>query len=524
MSRRKVVKTKAEQQPDKKARIPRNEKTGKLTRRAFLGAACLSPALLGKPIRGHAAVSQSPDSAVWFDGFGRRTVPLSPSGRTSKPNGMNVIVVMTDTWRADHFGCHGNTRVKTPFVDDFAKKSVDFTDAHTEGTPTIPCRRVMHTGKSFRTGTQWRPLAPEDITLAEVLKTYGYTTAFIVDTYHHFKPGYNYHLSFDAWEWIRGQENDKWKSGPKERFNTKDHVPPHWWDEQYHDRLMQYLLNTQHIRSEDDYFCARTCRAALDWLDSNKKSEPFLLWFETFDPHEPWDAPPRFQKMYRNDYPCERTIFGYGIDHKRVVPDDYPLLRDLYAAEVSYTDFIVGRLLKGIEERGLFENSIILFTTDHGTHLGEEGCIQKQAKLLNQCYTHIPFIIKHPDRGFAGKKVDAPVSMIDFVPTVLHMLGISDYTNIDGESAWKLANGEKESIHGCVHTVTTEGFASAHNSEWHFFQHYKGANTGLGPALYNNKQDPTHSRNVLREHVDIARELRAQLIDYLREEIPPLTI
>lgn len=409
-------------------------------------------------------------------------------------------------------------------MDKFASESVLFSDAHTEGLATIPCRRVMHTGKTFRAKTKWRPLDIDDVTLAEVLREFNYTSAFIIDTYHHFKPGYNYHTGFDTWEWIRGQESDRWKSGPKETINTKNHVPEHWWDERYHQSLMQYLLNTQHIQGEDDYFCARTSRAALSWLEKNKNSKPFLLWFETFDPHEPWDAPQKFQKMYRDEYPCERTIFGYGIDRKKVRPDDYPLLKDLYAAEVSYTDYIIGRFLEGVKEMGLLDNTIILFTTDHGTHLGEEGCVQKTSGLLNKCYTHIPFIIRHPDSSFAGKRIDAPVSMVDFMPTVLAMLGITDYTNTNGDNMWRLATGDTDSLHDDVYTIVSDNFAAVHNSGWHYFQNYRNENTGLGPGLYKLDDDPMQTKNVLKQYPDIAHEMRIKLQNYLQTPIPKLRV
>ena len=75
--------------------------------------------------------------------------------QTSKPNGLNMIVIITDTWRADHLGCYGSTRIKTPYLDKLAKESVLFTDTNAEGLPTIPCRRVYHTGKSVLPELKW---------------------------------------------------------------------------------------------------------------------------------------------------------------------------------------------------------------------------------------------------------------------------------------------------------------------------------------------------------------------------------
>ncbi|MHC4797584.1 MAG: sulfatase-like hydrolase/transferase, partial [Planctomycetota bacterium] len=179
-----------------------------------------------------------------------------------KNNGLNIIVIVADTWRIDHLGCYLPSRVKTPFLDEFAAQSIVFTNAHAEGLPTIPCRRVYHTGKSVLPEAGWRPLKRENRTFAEVLKKRGFTSAFIVDTYHHFKPDYNFHRGFDTWEWIRGQEFDPWRSGPKAKFDAKKHIPPHLWNKDYDYKVRQYLMNTQDFETEDDYFAAQTCRAA----------------------------------------------------------------------------------------------------------------------------------------------------------------------------------------------------------------------------------------------------------------------
>ena len=256
----------------------------------------------------------------------------------------------------------------------------------------MPCRRVYHTGKSVLPKSKWQPLAAGDTTFAEIAGRHGLTSGFIVDTYHHFKPDYNFHRGFDSWQWVRGQETDKWKSGPKEAFDPRKHMPPHLWNEGYDRNMRQYMMNTQDRRGPEDYFCAQSCEAAAVWLQQNRTSRPFMLWIDMFDPHEPWDAPPEFQKMYRDEYPYERYLFGYGVRNQDIRPDDLPVIRDLYAAEVTFSDHRIGRLLEQVEKLELLDDTVIVFSTDHGTHLGEEGCVQKTPALLNRCVTHIPLI------------------------------------------------------------------------------------------------------------------------------------
>jgi arylsulfatase A-like enzyme len=179
--------------------------------------------------------------------------------------------------------------------------------------------------------------------------------------------------------------------------------------------------------------------------------------------------------------------------------------------------------LKRVDELGLADDTIIVFSTDHGTHLGERGCVQKTPALLNACVTHIPLIIRHPDRQFASKRVDGIVSAVDFMPTFLGLLGIDDYKNMDGQNMWKLATGRAPAIHDNVYTVFNT-FGAIHNRDWHYFQNVRGSSAGEGPCLYNLKTDPGQSRNVIREFPKVAKDLRGKLQNHLKINIPPLTV
>ena len=156
---------------------------------------------------------------------------------------MNLIVICTDSFRADYMGCYGNDWIETPYLDRFAAQSIVFESAWGESLPTIEARRVYFTGRSLlpynESETQpkgvypplpgWMPMEESDVSLAEILSEEGYFTGLITDVWHYFKPSMNLHRGFATWEFIRGQESDPWKTAPLNTFDTRQYVPPHLW-------------------------------------------------------------------------------------------------------------------------------------------------------------------------------------------------------------------------------------------------------------------------------------------------------
>ena len=439
-----------------------------------------------------------------------------------KPNGLNLIVIIADTTRWDHLGAYGSRRVKTPNRDRLAADGVVFENAYADGLPTIPARRVYHSGRTILHEKRpwWRPLDPEDVTLAEVLKKAGFTTGLVVDTYHHFKPDMNFHRGYDSWQWIRGQETDLWISGPRDGFDPGRHMPERLWNPNYLRNMTQYMMNSSMRQGEDDYYCAQSCSAAMKWLEQNARQKPFFLWLDMFDPHEPWDAPPRFQKMYRQDYGYERYLFGYGVRHQDIRESDYAILRDLYAAEVTFSDHCIGRLLDKIDQLKLRDDTVVVFSTDHGTHLGELGCVQKTPGLLNSCVARLPLIVRHPDKKYAGKRVEGFVSAVDYMPTFLALLGIREFPGLVGKDFWALADSEGKQNYERVF-IGFGNFAAVRDKKWHYFQNFRGEDRGKGPALYDLEADPGETKNVIADHPEVVAGRRALLEEKFQVRLPP---
>jgi len=481
------------------------KRSSSVTRRSFIGSL---PAASGMLATTASAQNKRPE----FTGpLVKEKLPGDVT--VTRSNDLNLIVLICDTFRWDHLHFNGNDRIITPNLDRLAEESVYFENCFTDVLPTIPARRVLHTGKSYlneKVGW-WRQMDPTDVTLAEVLGKAGFTTGFIVDTFHHFKPNMNFHRGFDSWRWIRGQESDPYVSGPRDSVIPENHTPPHLLNDYFRERIIQYVLNTKDRTGEDDYFCAQSLSAGAQWLEENKDNDgPFMMFVDMFDPHEPWDAPPRFQQMYRKKYPYDRYIFGYGVNMEDIRPDDIPIIRDLYAAEVSFTDYCIGWFLNQVKQLGLMDNTIIAFSTDHGTHLGEDGCVQKQAKNLKSCLAKIPWLIRHPDASTRGKRITGFTSHVDFMPTFLGLLGVEGHTGMHGMNAWDLVTGAKSSLRD--YTVSGYGnFAAVHDDRWHYLQNFKGKDPGYGPALFDIRKDPLETVNVIDDHPGVVAAMKKRI-------------
>ena len=184
---------------------------------------------------------------------------------------MNIILVMSDTFRHDNLSCYGPTRCKTPRMDQFAQESFVFDNAYLGSFPTIPNRLDIMSGRFSFIDREWGPLPDDIVTLQQVLSASGVVTQLIVDTPHMLEMGYNYSRGYDAWEWVRGQETDQWKTAPK-------HVTPPKDRSKYDSRefiVIRHLRNTAWWACEEDRFAPRTIKTACEWLEENQDQDQF---------------------------------------------------------------------------------------------------------------------------------------------------------------------------------------------------------------------------------------------------------
>lgn len=356
----------------------------------------------------------------------------------------NVVVIVSDTFRKDHLGAYGNPGIRTPYLDGFARSSVVFDRHVVSSFPTMPARADLLTGTFAYTFMGWEPLPKHLFTLPGLLSKAGYVTMGVVDTPFFVRGGFGYDRGFDDFIWVRGQGDD---TRPHERSDARV-----TW------------------RYESDRLVARTVTEAERWLERHHK-EPFFLYVDTWDPHEPWDAPEYYTALYRPGYDGRKVYPAYGrYEEAGLTGEDVALAHDTYRGEVTMVDFWIGRLLAKLDVLGLRENTWVLFTSDHGFYFGEHGYFGK-AEWVNDSHatlsedsvvpdwlpeswlltvgwsplyreiTNVPLIVRGP--GLAPGRRQAMTTAPDIAPIILELAGVEAPVSMRGESFLGVLRGEK---------------------------------------------------------------------------------
>ena len=244
------------------------------------------------------------------------------------------------------------------------------------------------------------------------------------DHYHYFHVGgENYHTQFDTYQFHRGQERDCWKS------SSQLPVEP----EHYSQWAEQYTLNAATFTSSAEYPTPKTFLGAIDWLKDNQGADDWLLWVEGFDPHEPFDCPAPYVKQYGDDWDGPLNMWtGYG----RVEGDAEALehLRHQYAGTLSMADEYLERLLDELERQQIFEETLIILTTDHGHLIGEHGCTGKNRWHVWNELGNLPLVAKLPGNRNADQRRRQLTQNIDVMPTFMDYFGMEFEHAIHGES------------------------------------------------------------------------------------------
>ena len=433
---------------------------------------------------------------------------------------MNLILIISDTLRRDYLGCYGNGWVKTPNIDAFAREATVFDSAYVGSFPTMPMRADMLTSHYVFHTVGWAPIQPGVPTLQGLLRREGYVTQMVTDHVQMLAPGMNYHQGFGGHHWIRGQASDPWITDPIEVKPPcaleKLREPQNW--------LAQYHRNISRRRTEADWFSPQTMQASMDWLEGNRAHERFFLFVDTFDVHEPWTPPRWYVEMYDPGYEGEEVIYprydrvGYMTDA------ELQHARCLYAGTITMMDRWLGRLMEKVRDLGLWDETAIAFTSDHGWYHGEHGYIGKHTVLEPKrgwpFYDEVartPFILKAPGLP-AGGRCDVLLQPVDMMPALLDVCGVQPPDGLHGSSFLPAARGQASPPREVAVTSPSLSadedqlvYSTIADGRWTLI--YAGENAR--PELYDTGADPGQQHNTIRDHRPIAEDLHARHVELL---------
>jgi len=338
---------------------------------------------------------------------------------------MRTLFIVLDTLRRDYLEAYGNAWVKTPNLARLAARGVVFDNHWVGSLPCMPARREFMTGRYNFIYRGWGPIEPYDDVLPGELRRRNVFTHLLTDHQHYFElGGENYHTAFDTWEFFRGQETDPWVS-LVDGLAMPEHLGQ-WRQPNAKNRLRQ--------QREEDFSGPRTARAAVEWIGANKDARgDWFLQLELFDPHEPFYCPEEYRRMYGDTW--DGPFFDWP-DYKEVTesPQAVEHIRKCYAGLMTMTDYWVGKVLDKLEETGLFDETLIVLTTDHGTMLAEHGYWMKNIMPLYHEIVRIPLMMKLPGNAKAGTRVGAFSQTTDLMPTFLDFFNAPPPPHLHGRS------------------------------------------------------------------------------------------
>lgn len=443
---------------------------------------------------------------------------------------MNCIWITIDSFRQDHCHCYhpeGTSDpageplvVQTPHIDRLAAESLRLNRLRMEALPTVCARRGLFTGRRIFPFVEeppmkgmyihapgWRPLPQDDVTVAEHLSEQGYVCGMVADVYHLMKPSQNFHRGFQSFEWVRGQENDMWKSQPLPPGYLAQYLRPGDEPEERRMRVLtQYLRNQMYRQGEEDYQAARVFSKAIDWLEQNHTHDKFFLYVDSFDPHEPNEAPARFKDPSDEAYDGPDLIYGNIWKRDELTAAQHHHLRVNYAAEVTMVDHWVGRLLETVDRLGLRGNTLVVLMSDHGKIMGEWNLYGMPPSCTGLELNRVPGMVRHPAGQHAGQTFDSWVYNTDLTVTMLDLLGVEPKERTDGRSFWSAAGDDSQfrdyAVVGHVEMI------SAWSEDWLYLVNTKQN----AAALYNLADDPLRQTDVAARYPAERDRLKGYLV------------
>lgn len=439
----------------------------------------------------------------------------------------NILLVLTDQQRFDTIEALGNPVIKTPVLNELVANGTAFTRAYTPCPVCVPARYSMLTGQMpHRTGLFENKTMPEGReSIMQLLSQQGYQTYGAGKMHFTFDTGPSTKWGFDdrgvCDEDLDLEKNDFYQHNKRHGFG-------HVYDYKGVRSEMYYVPQVSQLPAHLHH-SSWTADCCIDYLSRRDADRPFFVMASFEKPHPPFEPPVPWNKLYRgpdmqlpkvpDDSAGLQTLWNRFQNRYKYRDQgiDANLLRQMkahYYAEISFVDYNLGRLLSFMDAEGLMDNTLILYTSDHGELLGDYNCFGKRCFLDSAA--RVPLLMKYPGCN-SGSRCDAPVSLVDIFPTILEWAGMPEREDGSGESLFQVLNGRsnRECIFG---QYEQEGYASymLMDGRWKYI--YSAPDDK--EFLFDLVTDPDETRNKANSplYFEKTAELRTRTVDYFRSE------
>ncbi|HUQ95801.1 MAG TPA: sulfatase-like hydrolase/transferase [Bryobacteraceae bacterium] len=458
----------------------------------------------------------------------------------------NILWIMTDQHRFDCLGANGNSRIRTPNLDRLAARSANFQNAFVQAPVCVPSRASYFTGRyphSHKNRVNYTPLDSREMLAQQIFRAAGYQTG-AVGKLHYYPPTLEHARSL-GWDRIQLDDGVPATDRYSDFITWRSLLDP---DAPIPHNATAPLPGKNPFRSPINYGYTPTA-----WTGNETRRmlhefavspKPFFLFSSFFKPHAPYAVPAPFDAMYDGvEIPLPRQ-FTLDDIRKLPLPVQKQILRGepqhamdrsvlqwiyrSYYAGVSMVDREIGFFLDDLERLGKAQDTIVIFSTDHGDQLLEHGLFGKN--VFFESSVHVPFLLSFPGRMAPGKREEI-VEMVDLLPTLLEYCGLPARTSIQGRSLVKPQPREFAFAENIIPEVITsgtlempyapgQGVAGVRHPDAKMIRTARwklNYYPGNGGELYDLKNDPAEERNLYTDPAQqtIVRGLKDQLLDFL---------
>jgi arylsulfatase A-like enzyme len=443
--------------------------------------------------------------------------PRAVAQNRQKPNVLFFSVDDMNDW----VGCLGGyPGVQTPNIDALASRGVLFSNAHCASPLCNPSRVALLTGQRasttgiYNNEQYWRPALPKVVSLPRYFKDNGYHVAGVGKIFHHVA-GFN---SPSEWDEFQLQVfDDPW-------YRRTEWYP---WVKKIPAPAGHPFNGLNNFQGEFDWGVLPQAESeygdmkAIDWAGrflGRSHAKPFFLAVGLWHPHIPMFAPQRYFDMYpagkvrlpqepADDLsdipPIGQKFAAFRRDeHERIVREGkWREAIQAYLASISFADAMLGRMLKMLDESVHAKNTVVVFWSDNGWHLGEKKHWHKST--LWQRSTHVPLIFAGPGLRAPGKNRQQPVSLLDLYPTLVEICNLPAKADLDGESLVPLLRDPQARRKPTAITFGP-GNHAVRSERWRYIRYADGTE-----ELYDAVADPNEFRNLASggKHASLKREL-----------------